>query len=236
LPRACAGEFPEEGSHLERFAQRLSGVEINSSFYRPHRVTTYERWARVTPEGFRFAVKAPKEITHVRRLRGVEEPLERFLDEVGGLGEKLGVLLIQLPPSLKFERKVAEDFFRTLREWTSTAVVCEPRHVTWFSTEGERLLRDLAVSRAAADPSVVPAAALPGGAAETAYFRWHGSPRMYWSAYDTPAITDLARRVRTAAATAGRTWCIFDNTAAGAAIENALALNEQLAACGLEAD
>ncbi len=111
LPKAYAGEFPAEGTHLQRYAQRLSCVEINSSFYRPHRTSTYERWAGSTPDGFRFAVKAPKEITHVRRLLAAEAPLEKFLGEVAGLGSKLGALLVQLPPSLAFERDLAEGFF-----------------------------------------------------------------------------------------------------------------------------
>src|SRR5688572_19432683 len=103
IPREHAAEFPVEGTHLQRYAQRFPAVEINSSFYRPHRPETYARWAASTPDGFRFAVKVPREITHTRRLREVDEPLERFLAEAGALGEKLGPLLVQLPPSLQFE-------------------------------------------------------------------------------------------------------------------------------------
>ena len=76
IPRQYAEHFPEQGAHLERYAQRLTAVEINSSFYRPHRPATYARWAAVVPEAFKFAVKVPKEITHTRRLRDVAVPLE----------------------------------------------------------------------------------------------------------------------------------------------------------------
>ena len=90
LPTAYAADFPEAGTHLARYAQRLSGVEINSSFYKPHRLGTYTRWAACVPEDFRFAVKVPKEITHQRKLVGTIEPLERFLAEVAGLEANLG--------------------------------------------------------------------------------------------------------------------------------------------------
>ena len=73
------------GSHLERYGAILDAVEINSSFYRPHRTATYERWAASVPEDFRFAVKVPKAITHERRLKDVGDLLDRFLSEVGGL-------------------------------------------------------------------------------------------------------------------------------------------------------
>ena len=94
--------FPQSGSHLERYAQRLTAVEINSSFYRPHRRTTYEGWAAAVPEGFAFSVKAPKMITHELRLLGADAALARFVGQASGLGDRLGPLLFQLPPSLGF--------------------------------------------------------------------------------------------------------------------------------------
>ena len=90
IPKEHAGRFPEDGSHLARYAERFPAVEINSSFYRPHRPSTYARWAAETPEGFAFAVKVPKEITHTRRLVDADEPLDRFLDETAALGDKRG--------------------------------------------------------------------------------------------------------------------------------------------------
>ena len=83
-------------------------MEINSSFYRPHRTATYERWAASVPEDFRFAVKVPKAITHERRLKDASDLLDRFLSEAGGLGPKLGPLLVQLPPSLSFQAGIAD--------------------------------------------------------------------------------------------------------------------------------
>ena len=115
VPSEYAHHFPEAGTHLTRYAQRFCGVEINSSFYRPHRHATYARWAASVPEGFRFAVKVPKEITHQRKLVDPITPLERFLAEVSGLEAHLGTLLIQLPPSLAFDAPIVEAFFNCLR-------------------------------------------------------------------------------------------------------------------------
>lgn len=212
-----------EGSHLERYAQRFPAVEINSSFYRSHRPQTYARWAASTPIGFRFAVKIPKEITHTRRLREADTPLERFLAEVGALGEKLGPLAVQLPPSLPFEADAAGAFFRGLRRRFASGVVCEPRHSTWFTPEADQVLVGFEISRVAADPSPIPGAAEPGGWPGLRYFRLHGSPRVYYSAYSEAYFDTLA-----AALASSGGWCIFDNTAAGEATANALGLLERL--------
>ena len=86
LPKAHLSAFPEEGTHLERYAARFSAVEINSSFYRPDRPATYARWAASVPADFRFAVKVPKTITHQHRLTEIDSLLESFLREVTELG------------------------------------------------------------------------------------------------------------------------------------------------------
>ncbi len=221
VPKEQAAHFPSAGSHLERYAQRLSSVEINSSFYRPHRPATYGRWAESVPESFRFAVKIPREITHLRRLKDIETPWESFLGECNALGEKLGPLLVQLPPSLAFDSQIASSFFQTLREQFAGEVVCEPRHRTWFTLEADQLLVQFQVARVAADPAVLPAAAVPGGWNGLTYYRWHGSPQMYYSAYSEEALEALARDLKTALTT-GPAWCIFDNTALAAATADAL--------------
>src|SRR5689334_3087872 len=111
VPTRYRANFPASGSQLEKYATQLTAAEINSSFYRPHRRTTYERWAASVPDNFRFAVKIPKAITHERRLRDAGELLNRFLSEVAGLGPKLGPLLVQLPPSLAYVDGVSDAFF-----------------------------------------------------------------------------------------------------------------------------
>jgi uncharacterized protein YecE (DUF72 family) len=224
IPGQQAGEFPAIGSHLERYARRLPAVEINSSFYRPHRPRTYERWARSVPDTFQFAAKLPKEITHARRLIDAAQPLEQFLSEVGSLDGKLGPLLVQLPPSLSFAESVASAFFGALRYRFAGQVVCEPRHPTWFTDGVDALLSRFEVARVAADPARVPRAAEPGGWPGLAYHRLHGSPQMYHSAYGPEYLDALAEQLTDIAARAGAVWCIFDNTAHGEATRDALGL------------
>jgi uncharacterized protein YecE (DUF72 family) len=226
LPVAEQPAFPLEGTHLQRYAGRFPAVEINSSFHRPHRPATYARWAASVPDHFRFSVKVPRAIAHERRLAGTDDVLGEFLDQISPLGEKLGCLLVQLPPSLAFDPATAEDFLLALRGRHAGAVAFEPRHPSWFSEEPTALLGRHHVARVAADPARVPAAAEPGGWSRTVYYRLHGSPRVYYSVYDERYLSALAERLARAAATADDVWCIFDNTAAGAAMGNALRLLE----------
>lgn len=226
IPRALAEAFPAPGSRLERYARRLNAVEVNSSFYRPHRRATYARWADSVPETFRFSVKAPRTLTHERRLAEAAEPLEAFLEEIGGLGPKLGALLVQLPPSLAFDAATAGDFLNVLRARFSGFVALEPRHVSWFGAAADALLVDHRVARVAADPAVAPQGGEPEGWLGGAYWRLHGSPRMYYSPYGAARLEGIAARLL--AQGAGETWCIFDNTALGAATAEALALRDRM--------
>ena len=228
LTKANQAEFPAEGTHLQRYAGRFNAVEINSSFYRQHRPATYEQWAASVPTNFRFAVKIPKAITHEQRLVAADVLLDVFLDEATRLGEKLGCLLVQLPPSLAYDAPTVGLFLDDLRDRYHGAVALEPRHPSWFTGDVATLLSGYRVSRVAADPAPVPVAAEPGGWPELVYIRLHGSPRMYYSAYDEPYLDQLAERLREAAMRAREVWCILDNTALGAAMPNALGLLTRL--------
>jgi uncharacterized protein YecE (DUF72 family) len=227
IPRAAAEAFPGDGPHLARYARILHCAEINTSFYRAHSVETYARWAALTPTRFRFSVKLPRAITHEARLRRARAPLEAFLSEVAGLGTKLGPLLMQLPPSFEFEARPVRSFLELLRTRHAGPVVCEPRHKSWFEPAAEKLLAALHVSRVAADPTPIAAAQRPGGwaggAGAPVYYRLHGAPRKYWSRYETARIAQWAQQMR-ALPPGTDVWCIFDNTAGGGAIENALEL------------
>jgi uncharacterized protein YecE (DUF72 family) len=228
LPRAHAAAFPREGSHLQRYAAVFGAVEINSSFYRPHRRETYMRWASSVPSKFRFSVKMPKQITHTQRLRRSARMLDEFLEQIGGLGRRLGAVLVQLPPSLAFERAVAKRFFGQLRDRFDGNVVIEPRHATWFEERAHRVLCDFFIGRVAADPALSDAAALPAGDARFVYFRLHGSPRIYFSSYDDAFLETIAERMQASVPGAREVWCMFDNTAHGHAVPNALHLSELL--------
>lgn len=210
-------DFPGNGTQLEKYAARLTAVEINSSFYRRHQRKTYERWASSVPADFRFAVKVPRAVTQDTRLKNYRDLLDRFGEEVGGLGDKLGVLLAQFPPSLSYDASAAAAFFQVLQ--TIGTVACEPRHTSWFTPAADAALRAQQVVRVAADPPRGPGDGAPGGWHGFAYWRLHGSPKIYYSDYSDAALNALAPRLKP------QDWCIFDNTAAFAALGNALRLD-----------
>lgn len=107
VPRAVADAFPGEGTGLERYAARLNAAEINSTFYRSHRPSTYARWAATTPADFRFSIKLPRGISHEARLVDAQDLIAKFCDEAGHLGAKLGPLLVQLPPQPRLRPRTA---------------------------------------------------------------------------------------------------------------------------------
>ncbi len=146
--------FPEGETHLQRYAQKLPVVEINSSFRNWHRPSTYARWADSVPEAFRFSVKVHQDVTHKGNLEEWE-PMSRFLSDTANLDEKLSVYLVQLPPSHAFNEERARLFFGRLWKATDVEIVCEPRHGSWFKRTPENLLTELEVGRVAADPSMV---------------------------------------------------------------------------------
>jgi len=224
IPRQSAEMVAGEGSHLERYARVMNCVEINSSFHRAHRPATWMKWAEAVPEDFRFAVKFPKTVTHEAKLTVPAAALDGFFAETAGLGKKLGVVLVQLPPSLALEDCPAAEFFEALRDRWQGAVALEPRHASWFGADAEELMQRHRVGRVAADPVRKGAVALQtGGWDRLAYFRLHGSPRMYYSAYGKEFLAEVARAVGSLAEGVEK-WVIFDNTALGEAFGGAVEL------------
>jgi uncharacterized protein YecE (DUF72 family) len=219
LPAGVRASFGNEGSHLERYARRFSCVEINSSFYREHRAGTYARWASAVPADFRFALKIPKEITHTKRLVDAGLDLARFIDASSALGDKRDVLLVQLPPSFVYDAPLVADFFTRLRGVYDGRVACEPRHASWFTGDADTALAESRVARVAADPAPNGAPFAPGGWPGFQYWRLHGSPHTYYSSYETERLDDIVATLESCGAPV---WCIFDNTALGAATGNAL--------------
>lgn len=221
-----AALFPRQGTHLERYATYFSAVEINVTFYRLPKAETFSKWAASVPDNFRFAVKMPRSITHHTRLQD-HTLLQPFLDLISRLEDKLGPILIQLPPSLAFAPDRMLPFFTALREQYEGSLVCEPRHPTWFTPEVEQVLTDYEIARVAADPAVVPRADQPGGWPGLAYIRLHGSPKMYYSDYSEAYLQELIGQIRELRQQAP-VWCIFDNTASGAAVGNARSVQAAL--------
>lgn len=216
---------PERGTHLERYAAVFDAVEIDSSFYRSHQHKTYVRWAASVPDDFRFSVKLPRTITHTAKLADTGALLDAFLAEAGGLGRKLGPLIVQLAPRHAYDAAVVDAFFADFRARFAGTIACEPRHASWFTGEADGLLARHRVARIAADPAPHHGAEVPGGWRALAYWRQHGSPEVYRSKYAAPAIAALARQVRGSS----EAWVIFDNTMHGHAFFDALALRQALA-------
>jgi uncharacterized protein YecE (DUF72 family) len=168
-----------------------------------------------------FAVKLPKVITHDLALVGVELEFETFVGDVAPLGNKLGAILTQLPPRLEFAPAVALRFMQTLRDRTDVPTFIEPRHVSWASAAAEELLAGFNIKRVYADPQLAKLQLAAGPQPE--YLRLHGSPKVYYSEYTDAQLRSYASIMRTGTE---RTWCIFDNTASGAALRDALKLSD----------
>lgn len=228
LPKALRDQQSAGLSVLEQYAAKFDSVEINSSFYKPHRRSTYERWRTSVPAPFRFSVKLPRTITHELGLLRCQSETLAFMDSARGLDDKLAVLLVQLPPSRTFDPRIADAFFGSLRQETSAHIVCEARNPGWFGSAATLVFEQHRVTRVAADP-VPPGCEFVSPAKSCfAYLRLHGSPRMYYSVY----LIDQLQRVAAAASTATEAWCIFDNTAAGAAWADAATLRRLVPAGG----
>lgn len=214
IPKKVASRFAAEGSGLARYASVFNGVEINSTFYRRHKSSTFARWAETVPDDFKFSVKIPKDITHIRAMKDIDEPLATFLEDIASLGQKRGPLLYQLPPSLVFDAGQLDRTLQVMREADPGQIVIEVRHKSWASAEAKDLLETYAIDRVLADPAPVwPAADF---AEAPRYVRLHGKPKIYYSSYTGDEIESFSTLL------APNSWCVFDNTASGAAIENAL--------------
>ena len=213
----------EEGAAgLQRYAAAFDFVEINSSFYRQVRPATYEKWAGEVADDFGFSVKMHRLITHYTRLKNTEL-LQDFFGSVAGLGQKLAVVLVQLPPTLVFDREIAGQFFRALRRIYQGCAVCEPRHASWSSDEARHLLAKHGVGPVLTEIPAVDDDPLRDTVPRIPlYVRLHGTPRRYYSSYGSKDLKRLAdflagheERCR---------YVIFDNTAGPAGVRNALEL------------
>lgn len=207
---------------LEFYAQIFSTIEVNATFYRQVSQSTFERWRDKTPGGFIWAVKANRFITHIRRLQNVEDSLEKFFSQISVLGEKLGPVLFQLPPSLAFEPHAAEGFFSLLpigRRYT-----IEARHESWTGSDVLSLLKKYGIAWCISDT----AGRFPYLEAITAdfvYIRLHGSRKLYASLYTEEELEIWAKKIKSWKIDA---YAYFDNDFMGYAPKNAFRLRELL--------
>ena len=208
--------------YLRFYAERFATTEVNYSFYHLPRPSTYQNWAGMTPEGFLFAVKASRHITHVRRLRDVGEEWRKFLDNTTALGAKLGQVLLQFPPSMRADGKLLRQFLELERP-EAVKLACEFRHASWFDPEVLEILREHETALVIAQSERYPQApALPTAA--FMYLRFHGPGQLFASRYSDRELEEWAGKISNWLE-AGRTvYAYFNNDVDGHAIENAQTL------------
>ena len=201
---------------LEFYARHFDTVEINATFYGRPKPSTFTRWYQSTPPGFLFAVKASRYITHVRRLKEVEEPLHRLYQDLAPLKEKLGVILFQLPPNMTFEKQRLKDFLALLDPAIPTAI--EVRHESFHTEEFFRLLEDYRVAFCISDTAGKYPSLAYRITAPFTYIRLHGSRVLYASRYTIRELEEWAQRILSWKVDA---YIYFDNDAQAHAPQNA---------------
>jgi uncharacterized protein YecE (DUF72 family) len=210
---------------LSAYAERFDTVEVNSSFYRLPARETFARWAEVTPSDFRFAVKMSRYLTHFRRLREPVEPVQRFLDRASGLGDKLAVSLVQLPPDLHKDMDLLEQL---LAVWPSALrLTIEFRHDTWFDADTAALLQAHDVAACLTDRQEEPTSPV-WRTADWWYLRMHEGAGTPHPCYRPWALTKWQRRLSEAWSPADDGFAYFNNDHGGCAVRDATEFRHRL--------
>ncbi|WP_030571053.1 DUF72 domain-containing protein [Streptomyces aureocirculatus] len=214
---------------LEEYTRSFVTVESNNAFYRLPTRENFAAWRERTPEGFVVAVKASRFLTHVKRLREPEEPVRRLMDHAGGLGDRLGPVLLQLPPTLKADPDLLDTCLRCFPKGTRVAV--EPRHASWWTPEVRALLTDRGAALCWADVGSRPVAPLWRTAA-WGYLRLHSGRARPWPRYGRQALAAWVRRVTGTWSDAEDVFVYFNNDPGGAAVHDAKAFARAARAAG----
>ncbi len=218
---------------LPIYARSFDTTEVNSSFYRLPRLKTVENWVKQVPEGFKFCPKISQYLTHTQRLKDPEEELERFFSVFDKVREHLGPILIQLPPSLKFDHALVKHFFDVLRsDYAEYEFALEARHDTWLADEALALLREYNIAWVISQ-SGVGFPYLEQVTANVVYVRFHGPGVLYQSRYSDEMMVYYAEEIRGWLAAGHDVWVYFNNCYYGNAIDNARTLMHLLGAAKL---
>ncbi len=209
---------------LRIYSQHFNTVEINATFYKIPTAKTFKKWYEETSDDFIFSVKAPKVITHLKKLREVREDLEAFLSAIAPLKEKVRVLLFQLPPSFKYNRDVMENFFKILP--SDYLNVIEIRNISFHNEEFIELLKKYNVCLCFSDCAGKYPSWYEVQTANYLYIRMHGSKKLYVSNYEDEELKKLAEKIKSFKVDS--VFVYFDNTAEGYAVPDALKLKEIL--------
>ena len=209
---------------LEFYTGHFPTVELNNSFYRLPSEQAFAHWRDTSPQGFVYAVKVSRFITHIKRLKDVEEPVATFLSRARHLNEKLGPLLYQLPPNMHRNDERLDSFLSLLP--SGLRHVVEFRHQSWLDDGVFDILRRHNVGLCVFD---MPGMSCPlVTTADFAYIRFHGSSGLYFSCYSDEELEDWARRISALAKDLEAVYIYFNNDAEGFAVKNAQTLSKKL--------
>ncbi|MCZ7414991.1 MULTISPECIES: DUF72 domain-containing protein [unclassified Streptomyces] len=203
---------------LEEYARQFRTVESNNAFYRLPAPETFADWRDRTPEGFVMAVKASRYLTHLRRLRDPEEPVRRLLSHAEALGDKLGPVLLQLPPTLRADPALLDACLAAFPPDVRVAV--EPRHSSWWTPEVRSVLADHGCALCWADRASRPVTPL-WRTADWGYVRFHGGRARPWPRYGPQALRSWAERIADAWPPGAEVFAYFNNDHGGAAVLDA---------------
>jgi uncharacterized protein YecE (DUF72 family) len=209
---------------FERYAEEFDSVEINASFYRLPLASTFDGWREKAPQGFRYALKANRFLTHLKKLVGCEEQVDEFITLARRLEETLGPILYQLPPSLHKDLARLEGFLKRLP--TDLEHVVEFRHASWYDEEVLAVLDSHGVGFVAHDLSGLISPAWASG--RTAYVRFHGTGGKYWGRYSDDQMAQWADWLTQQLADGRSAWAYFNNDIHEHAIEDARTLKRML--------
>jgi uncharacterized protein YecE (DUF72 family) len=218
---------------LEHYAGQFATVENNNAFYRLPARETFAQWRERTPSGFVMAVKASRYLTHIRRLRDPAEPIARLLGAAAGLGDRLGPVLLQLPPNLAAEPKRLDECllgFGAHHSGSSAIaglqapilVAVEPRHESWWSGEVREVLTRHHAALAWTDRLGHPLTPL-WKTAGWGYLRFHEGAARPWPRYGRRALTSWAERITQTWPDDADVYVYFNNDPGGAALHDAAA-------------
>ncbi|MFD5328681.1 DUF72 domain-containing protein [Streptomyces sp. NPDC127092] len=203
---------------LEEYARNFAVVENNNAFYRLPEKTTFAAWRERTPEGFVMAVKASRYLTHIKRLKDPEEPVARLMGRAEALGDRLGPVLLQLPPTLRADPGLLEAALARFPEGTRVAV--EPRHESWWTEEVRGVLEERGATLCWADRGSRPAAPL-WRTADWGYLRLHEGRARPHPSYGRQALVSWAERLAGTWPDRADVFVFFNNDPGGAAVRNA---------------
>jgi uncharacterized protein YecE (DUF72 family) len=208
---------------LSYYTRHFDTVELNNPFYRQPERKTFEKWRRAVPDEFLFSVKLNRFITHLKRLNIEANSVERSYGTLGGLGPKAAVVLVQLPPRMKFDEERAGRFFKLVAQRRRRHAI-EPRDASWFTDDALAFLRRRNIALVIGDTPRWPTHV--GVTADFVYLRFHGPERLYASNYSDDVLREWAQRIRAWRGEGRDVFAYFNNDEQGFAVKNALRLRD----------